>query len=137
MQLYQPVRNISKGQVTTSHFVNIYNAPPDIQNILKTSCYDCHSNNTHYPWYTYFQPVRLLIEKDIKEGKSNLNFSEWGDYSNRKRLSKLSRIVKQIEKNEMPLKSYIFIHPNSKLTKMQKQEIIHWINSISNNKYIY
>ena len=133
LQLYQPALNIDNGQVTTVNFSKVYNVPLAIQNILKKSCYDCHSNHTNYPWYSYIQPIRILLERDIEEGKSNLNFSEWGNYSNRKQLSKFSRIIKQIEQDEMPLKSYIFIHPNAKMTKMQKQEIIHWINSISNN----
>ena len=102
MQLYQPARNISFEQDITGNFTKVYNVPKNVEIILRTSCYDCHSNNTYYPWYSYIQPVRFFMESHIKEGKENLNFNEWGNYSDRKQKNKLDRIAKQIESNEMP-----------------------------------
>lgn len=132
MQFYQPARNLDNGQVLPEHITKVYQVPANVQTILQTSCYDCHSNNTNYPWYSYIQPGRIFMENHIKEGKENLNFSEWGNYGNRKQRSKLEAIIKQIEKDEMPLSSYIVLHNDAKLSSIQKKEVINWINKISN-----
>ncbi len=68
------------------------------------------------------------MERHIKEGKENLNFNEWGSYSSRKQNNKLNRIAKQIKSDEMPLKSYTFIHKKAILTDTQKKEVLDWIN---------
>lgn len=130
LQFYQPARNSDNGQVLPIHIAKVYNIPIKVQQTLQNSCYDCHSNNTHYPWYSYLQPSRFLMEYHIKTGKENLNFSEWGNYSRRRQETKLDRIAKQIESNEMPLASYTLIHQKAKLSEQQKQEIIAWINTI-------
>lgn len=133
LQFYQPARNNSYEQVTPMNIANIYNIPEDVQNMLRTSCYDCHSNNTQYPWYSYIQPPRLIMENHIKKGKADLNFSEFGSYSKRKMENKLDRIVKQINADEMPLASYTMIHKDAILNTTQKEQIIIWINSTKNN----
>ena len=134
MQLYQPARNESYEQVNTADFTSIYKVPKNVETILRTSCYDCHSNNTHYPLYSYIQPARFFMESHIKEGKENLNFNEWGNYSNRKQNNKLDGIVKQIKSDEMPLASYTLIHKNAILTSIQKQEVINWINTLNSDE---
>ena len=128
MQLYQPPRNISFEQDITGNFTKVYNVPKNVEIILRTSCYDCHSNNTNYPWYSYIQPARFFMESHIATGKENLNFNEWGNYSSRKQNNKLERIAKQIESNEMPLSSYTLIHKKAILTASQKKEVLDWIN---------
>lgn len=130
MQLYQPARNESYEQVNTADFTKVYQVPKIIESILRTSCYDCHSNNTHYPPYSIIQPARFFMESHIKEGKENLNFSEYGNYSSRKQNNKLDRIVKQIKSNEMPLSSYTLIHRNAILDNTKKQIVINWINKM-------
>ena len=129
IQLYQPARNSDGGQVLPTHISKVFDIPNNIQTILQTSCYDCHSNNTNYPWYSYLQPARMLMEWDIADGKENLNFSEFGTYSKRKQRNKLKSIIKQIEKDEMPLQAYTLIHRNAILTTAQKDDLINWFNS--------
>ena len=73
------------------------------------------------------------MESHIKEGKENLNFNEWGNYSDRKQNNKLDRIAKQIESNEMPLSSYTLIHKNAILTASQKKKVLDWINKIEDS----
>jgi hypothetical protein len=133
MQFYQPARNINFGQDITVNFTKVYNVPKNVKTILRTSCYDCHSNNTNYPLYSYIQPARFFMESHIKEGKENLNFNEWGNYSSRKQKNKLDRILKQIKSNEMPLASYTLIHRNAILTPTQKVEVINWIQKTSDS----
>lgn len=133
MQLYQPARNLGYRQDITANFTKVYNVPKNVKNILRTSCYDCHSNYTNYPWYSNIQPARFLMESHIKEGKENLNFNEWGNYSSRKQKNKLDRIVKEIKSNEMPLASYTLIHKNAILSSSQKQEVMNWIEKTSDS----
>ena len=133
MQLYQPARNESFEQDITANFTKVYKVPKNVEAILRTSCYDCHSNNTNYPWYSNIQPARFLMESHIKKGKENLNFNEWGNYSSRKQNNKLDRIAKQIKYNEMPLASYTLIHKNAILTPTQKREVLDWINKIEDS----
>jgi hypothetical protein len=127
LQLYQPVRNMDYGQVSSIHFSKIFPVPIKVQTILQISCYDCHSNNTKYPWYSYIQPARMLMDHHIKEGKKNLNFSEFGNYSKRKQQNKLDRIAKEIKSDEMPLSSYTIMHKNAKLTSENKAILLKWI----------
>ena len=133
MQLYQPARNESFEQDITANFTKVYNVPKNVEAIVRTSCYDCHSNNTNYPWYSNIQPVRFFMEHHIKEAKEDLNFSEWGNYSKRKQENKLDRIVKQIKSDEMPLASYTLIHKNARLTTVQKEEIMDWLSKIKDS----
>ncbi|SHL35287.1 heme-binding domain-containing protein [Flavobacterium xanthum] len=137
MQLYQPARNVEYGQVSPMHFTKLYKVPAKVQGILQTSCFDCHSNNTKYPWYSYVQPVRIFMDSHINEGKENLNFSEFGTYSKRKQRSKLDRMIKQIKSDEMPLASYTMMHKNAVLTSESKAMLLNWIeetkDSISAN----
>lgn len=130
IQFYQPARNVSFEQDMPEDFTNVNAVPKNVATILRTSCYDCHSNNTEYPWYSYIQPVRMFMDNHIKEGKENLNFSEFGNYSERKQGNKLEQIVKQIKADEMPLASYTLIHKNAILTQENKKVLINWIERI-------
>lgn len=120
--------------VPNADFMIVNNVPIKIQNIFQTSCYDCHSNNTSYPWYNKVQPVAWLLKNHIEEGKSELNFSEWDNYSDRRKRSKLKSIISQIEDDKMPLDSYTLIHRNAILSSELKKEIINCINKIKIDK---
>ena len=133
MQLYQPARNESYEQELTANFTKMYDVPKNVETILRTSCYDCHSNNTNYPLYSYIQPARFFMEEHIKDGKKDLNFNEFGKYSKRKQENKLEAIIKQIKSDEMPLASYTLLHKNAIVTPAQKEEVINWINKIKDS----
>ena len=130
MQLYQPARNSNNGQVSSTDFLSTYQVPTNVSKILQTSCYDCHSNNTNYPWYSYIQPTRLWLETHIREGKEELNFSEFGNYSKRRQESKLQSMQKQVTSGEMPLNSYTLVHQDAKLSESQIKELNIWIDTI-------
>ena len=133
MQLYQPARNNGFEQDITADFTKVYNVPKNVEVVLRTSCYDCHSNNTNYPWYSTIQPVLFFMGNHIKEGKENLNFNEWGKYSKRRQNSKLESISKQIQSDQMPLTSYTVLHKNTVLNTNQKELVINWINEIKDS----
>ena len=130
IQFYQPTRNTSTKKFKNNDFTNVYDTPKKIAKILKTSCYDCHSNNTHYPLYSYMQPVRYFLDLHIKEGKENLNFNEFSTYSLRKQRSKLNGILKQIQTDEMPLSSYTLIHKDAIITQEKKNEMTKWLSEL-------
>lgn len=114
--------------ILQTDFNNTFEVPNNIQRILKNSCYDCHSNNTNYPWYNKIQPASWLLENHIKEGKKELNFSEFGTYSKRKQKSKLKSVISQIKDDEMPLYSYTLIHKDAKLSERNKKDLIDWLS---------
>lgn len=126
MQLFRPVRNQNR-QILNSGITRIYSIPVNLQGVLRTSCYDCHSNNTHYPWYAAIQPVSGWMAAHIEEGKAELNFSEFGNYSTRKQLSKLKVIAGSLEDGTMPLSSYTWLHKDAILSKKDKAMILHWV----------
>ena len=131
IQFYQPKQNVSSSFDIGKNFANNYKVPPTVLSSLQKACYDCHSNNTKYLWYDYVQPARMFVEAHISDGKKELNFNEFGSYSNRKQQSKLEAISKQIKSGEMPLSSYTLLHHDAVLTETQKQAIIQWIESIN------
>ena len=133
MQLYQPSRNEGSKKEMAESFVRVYTVPENIKTVLRTSCYDCHSNNTYYPWYSNIQPIRFFMDSHIEKGKKDLNFDDFGNYSKRKQTSKLDGIVKQIKSDEMPLSSYTLIHKEAILTTAQKKEVIYWMNKIKDS----
>ena len=100
--------------------------PESIQQILKTSCYDCHSNYTDYPWYSKIQPVDWWLNDHINEGKRELNFSTFSAYRLFRQYHKLEEIDEMIVEDEMPLTSYTLIHTNAKMTEAQKEMLIQW-----------
>jgi hypothetical protein len=128
IQFIQPARNKSEKMLATD-IQQMYRIPGRIFVVLQISCYDCHSNNTHYPWYSFIQPGAWWMASHIKEGKANLNFSEFGTYSNRKQQSKLQAIINSINDNTMPLNSYTIFHKNAKLSAESKVLILDWIKT--------
>jgi len=118
--------------VPKTDFMLVNNAPKTIKNKLQGSCYNCHSNNTTYPWYNKIQPVAYILENHIKEGKAELNFNEWDSLSNRRKNSKLKSIISQIKDDKMPLSSYTLIHRNSIFSGVEKQEVIEYLTELKN-----
>lgn len=125
IQFIQPARNKSYQLLATDIFKTI-SIPDSVQTIIKNACYDCHSNNTNYPWYSNVQPMGWLMARHIVEGKVNLNFSEFGSYPTRIQLSKLNGIANSIRDNIMPLRSYKLMHKNAQLSTNEKTKIINW-----------
>ncbi|EFK34001.1 MULTISPECIES: heme-binding domain-containing protein [Chryseobacterium group] len=127
IQFYQPALNVDKGQVYTTDFTQVYKMPVEVKAMLQTSCYDCHSNNTKYVWYDYIQPARAIVENHINNAKEDLNFNEWGTYTNRKQERLLNSIKEQIETKQMPLSSYTMMHKNTKLNDEQIKILTNWL----------
>ena len=122
-----------RDTVPQSDFMVENQVPATIKNRLQVSCYDCHSNNTDYPWYSKIQPAAWYLEDHIQEGKDELNFNEWATYSDRRKNSKLRSIISQIEEDKMPLDSYILIHRDAILSDEDKTLIVDFITALKDS----
>jgi Haem-binding domain len=129
IQFFRPAKNIALG-LSANDITTVYAVPTDVQNILKTSCYDCHSNTTAYPWYNNIQPVAWFLANHVKEGKRELNFSEFATYRIGRQYRKLEALNNEIKDGEMPLSSYTLIHGNAKLNDQQKLTVSNWVASL-------
>jgi Haem-binding domain len=128
IQFIQPGHNIS-GQVLQTDISKTVNVPDKVLDVFKNSCYDCHSNNTRYPWYVNIQPMGWVMARHVKNGKENLNFSEFGSYSIRKQTNKLRAIETSLKDGSMPLSSYTIMHTDAKLSKENKDLITDWTSN--------
>ena len=129
IQFFRPAKNKAEG-ISNKDISKIYAVPADVSTILKTSCYDCHSNNTVYPWYAEIQPVAWWLNKHIADAKKDLNFSEFAGYSIRRKYRKFEEINDLVKKDEMPLDSYLWIHKYAKLNEQQKLTLANWVTSL-------
>ena len=125
IQFIRPARNIGAVATTTdiTHYVHV---PDTVMHILQVSCYDCHSNNTVYPWYTNINPVGFWLRGHINDGKRAINFSDLSTFDKRKLDHRLKDISEQVDSKEMPLSSYTLIHTYAKLDSGQITLIKNW-----------
>ncbi len=129
IQLIRPAKNISSGPQPNDITVK-YHAPADVTHLLHVACYDCHSNNTRYPWYANIEPVGWYLANHVNSGKRHLNFSEIGAYPGKTAVNKLSHAVSQVRKHGMPLGSYLLLHPDARLTPAQIKLLSGWLESV-------
>ena len=118
-----PVDRDNKPVSRQDNFVDIYKTPENIKVILKNACYDCHSNETRYPGYSYVAPISWTIKDHINLGLEHLNFSEWGSYNRELKENAIEKTIATVKDLEMPLPSYIGYHPKANLTTKQRQEL--------------
>ena len=104
--------------------------PVEVNKIIQTSCLDCHSNSTKYPWYSKIAPASWFLAQHIKEGKEHLNFSEWTTYNKDQKEHIIKDLKEVLNEREMPLKSYLLIHKDAKLTENQYQILYDWANAL-------
>lgn len=126
IQFIRPEKNISDEQ--TYDISTKYTVPGEIKEILHVACYDCHSNKTIYPWYANIQPVAWWLDHHVKEGKNELNFSNFAKLRMAVQNHKLEETIELVEEEEMPLASYTYLglHKEANLTDEQRQLIINW-----------
>ena len=125
-----PTKRNQSEIIPETDFLLVNNTPKNIGKLLQVSCYDCHSNNTEYPWYNKIQPAAWFLEDHINEGKAELNFSEWDSLSSRRKSSKLKSIISQIKDDEMPLFSYTLVHGDAILSNSEKELVINYVMRI-------
>lgn len=124
-QFFGPEKN--QGDLATLEpFLNETNPPEDVHLILKTACFDCHSDYTRYPWYNAITPLNYWLADHVDHGKGELNFSNWAEYSLKRKDRKLEEVMDLIKKKEMPLESYTWTHKDAILSDEQIENVMAW-----------
>lgn len=129
MQVMQPIKNQSDTR-SENDISSVYVLPAGVHDTLVKKCYDCHSNNTHYPWYVHIQPIGWWMASHVKEGKDHLNFSEFKTYEPKRANHKLEEVSEEIGEGHMPIESYLWLHPEAKVTDEELNAINSWIASL-------
>lgn len=129
IQFIHPAKNKAEGK--QANFIgHVYAIPADVQAILAKACYDCHSNNTRYPWYAKLQPVHWWLNKHIVNGKKHVNYDEYTNRPLRYQYHKMEETIEMVKEGEMPLNSYTWTHKDARLTADEKAKITGWAQSV-------
>ena len=130
LQFFQPEKN--QGNITQEGDLLLVSAVPDsLAAILINSCYDCHSNHTEYPWYSRISPVSWYLQKHVRDGKEDLNLSEFGNLSKAEKIGALSDVYEALEAGTMPLQSYILIHKDARMSQDEIDALMVWADQES------
>lgn len=124
---------IDKTNPTTNEgmdFLKIKNTPEPIAKLIRNSCYDCHSNETKYPFYSNIQPVAWLLKNHIDEGRKELNFSTFATYEPKRQAHKLEEAAEYVEQKNMPLESYTLGHSDAKLSDEQRRQLVNYFRMV-------
>jgi hypothetical protein len=113
--------------IPESDFLILEKAPKEVAELLKTSCYDCHSNQTHYPWYSHIAPVSWWLKGHVDHGREKLNFAEWDSYTPEQGDTLKVKSADMIEKKWMPILTYKIIHKESRLNEEQREMLVDWL----------
>lgn len=106
-------------------------ASPEVLAVLRRACYDCHSNETVWPWYSHVAPMSWLVAKDVREGREEMNFSTWGSMSAKRQAKKMHECWEEVEDEEMPLWFYLPLHPEARLSDADMTLIRDWSQSVA------
>ena len=126
IQFIQPDRTMVKN-AEQKDINQVINMPDTIAAMLKQSCYNCHSNNTTYPWYTYVQPIGWYLSYHVQNGRQQLDLSEFDKYSIRKQATKIKEMASQVKEKEMPMSSYLWMHKEARLSDDQRMLLVTWL----------
>lgn len=116
-------------EITPDDITKKMQVPENVHSILKRSCYDCHSNQTVWPWYTSVAPASWLVGEDVEHGRKKMNFSEWGKIPDAKKEARLNEICEQTKSGEMPLPNYLYLHGDAKLSQADKDILCKWVET--------
>ena len=130
IQFFHPAKNLAAAK-GPNDITKVYTVPDSVDSILEKACYDCHSNNTRYPWYNNIQPVAWWLNNHVHEGKHELNFSEIGTYTKKRQIKKFNKIAKSVTEGWMPLNSYTWIHKDAVLTKDESKTVADWAKNLA------
>ena len=125
-----PVDRTNKPVKKSENFIDLMQTPPEIAELLKNSCYDCHSNETVYPDYAYVAPISWSLKNHINSGRRHLNFSEWGTYNDNLKQSMIRNSSADIIEKRMPLPGYVAQHPDARLSEAQSKLLISYFDGL-------
>jgi len=131
IQLYRPARTNPAADPAMSVTVAAA-VPSDVAAVLKRSCYDCHSNESRWPWYSNVAPISWGVIGHVREGRGMFNFSEWGTYTPAKRVSLFEKVCEEVREGGMPLGSYLLLHSDARLSESERKAICNWTGEAAN-----
>ncbi len=121
-----PYGKPSNQPLPDMNLFEVAEVPEDVIILLKTACYDCHSQNVKFPWYSNVAPVSWLVSRDIKEGREHLDFSYWGEFTKKEKLKVLDEISEEVGAENMPMPIYTLMHGEARLSEADRKVIINW-----------
>ena len=121
-----PIDKNEGGYESLEPFLKETKPAAEVAALLKRACYDCHSNQTAYPWYAHVAPASFYLDEHIQNAKQQLNFSEWEQYSAKRKNRKLNQIIEALTHKTMPLESYTLIHTEALLDTAQTEVLLNW-----------
>lgn len=130
MQFIRPARTnppVDQAQTIQAHT----QLTPEAAAILDRSCNDCHSYQTRWPWYSNVAPVSWFVIGHVNDGRDDLNFSEWAEYSRSEQQNYLKKMCREVERGDMPLSSYLWLHGDAKLSDEDKKALCAWASAES------
>jgi len=130
IQFIRPAKNLSAATPGPNDITVQHPTSPEVKAVLAKACYDCHSDNTRYPWYAEVQPVGWWLANHVKDGKRHLNFSQFGTYTAKRAGKKLKDVVEETKEKKMPMSSYTLIHTDAKLTPAEIAAVTAWAESV-------
>jgi hypothetical protein len=130
IQFIRSPKNISEPLITNDDISKTVAIPEGVHQILIKKCYDCHSNNTLYPWYYNIQPIAMWMADHIEEGKEELNFSAFRTYTAKRANHKLEELHDAVTEGWMPIDSYIWMHHDAKIEPQEVEAINNWLKSL-------
>jgi hypothetical protein len=108
-----------------------YEVPAEVEDLIRNSCYDCHSQEVSYPWYAYVAPSSWLVARDVREGRSNLDFSNFDRMDKKDRIRVAGEISEEVEEGTMPMAIYTFIHGSARLEETDRNRLIEWSDNLA------
>jgi len=103
--------------------------PDPVMKTLRRACFDCHSNETRWPWYSRLPIASWLIERDVRTGRGQLNFSRWAQYNRFVRAELLDKVCERVTAGEMPLRQYLMLHGDARLSNTDVDGLCEWSRS--------
>lgn len=129
LQFFGPDTSVSEYDASKD-FLSVYQPSQEISAILQSACYDCHSYQTNYPWYSNIVPISWWLQDHIDEGRDEFNLSLWADYTPERADHKIEEAIELVEDEEMPLPSYTWIHSDARLSNTERDELVVWFTSL-------
>ncbi|NAW51993.1 cytochrome C [Elizabethkingia argentiflava] len=129
-----PVDRKPKPIDRKNNFADIQKTPIHIASILRKACYDCHSNETQYPWYAYVAPISWTVKDHVNEGRARLNYSEWYGYNEDQKKGILQKSISTLQQRTMPMAAYMIKHPEANLTLTDRNLLIQYFKYLLDAK---
>lgn len=126
-----PSNRPDNNPVVGYDFFEQYDVPQEVELILRTACFDCHSQEVNYPWYSYVAPVSWQVSQDVRMGRAHLDFSLWNELEKKEKIKIATEIGEEVEIGVMPMAIYVFMHSEAELGPGDKQLIVEWSEALA------